>query len=212
MKNMITWDRPCRLLHYHGGEHYTRTIKRRTLADWKRLVKATPKGIKIIRLDVHESEFEAFAEAADGFRLGRAWNLHRDALRREAGFGRCLLYTVDAIRTKTPTARDYYDVEELVKIAEVTSYDHEWLWPDADKKRRDTAARKAAVSEGKHKQKTPNANGQTVDVCKDRYIELRNGKTYKTKNAAATKCAREYGFTPAQVAAAATRGKWYAEP
>jgi hypothetical protein len=62
--------------------------------------------------------------------------------------------------------------------------------------------------DGKHKPKSTNQQGQTVDVCKDEYIRQRQAKSLNTHNAAAGAVARKHGFTTAQVKRAAERGKW----
>lgn len=208
MKNMITWfdADACQPLHADG---LTMQAKRRTKAAFTKAIKA---AVLPVMFDAHDDESEAFLEAVKAARLGYSVHRHIDALRRQAGFWRCVVYDATCKPPKEKKAKMlyYFTLDEVIKTAANTFMDYEILAPDAFTKRRQTEGRvKSVKADGKHRPKSKNAKGQTVDVCKDDYIQQRQAKSLNTHNAAAGVVARKHGFTVGQVKRAAERGKWF---
>jgi hypothetical protein len=126
MKTIIQWETPCRLLHADG---YRCQIERRTFAQFKKIIGATRDWPLL--LDVHSEEADDVNRAIDGFRLGRTFHKHLDALRRRAGWARCATWPASYALPDDRTARAafVYSPTELAEVASSTACDHEFLEP-----------------------------------------------------------------------------------
>jgi hypothetical protein len=145
MKTIIQWETPCRLLHADG---YRCQIERRTFAQFKKIIGATRDWPLL--LDVHSEEADDVNRAIDGFRLGRTFHKHLDALRRRAGWARCAIWPASYALPDDRTARAafMYSPAELAEGASSTAYDHEFLEPDAGRGRAQVSRCKANAPKG----------------------------------------------------------------
>jgi hypothetical protein len=133
MKTIIQWETPCRLLHADG---YRCQIERRTFAQFKKIIVATRDWPLL--LDVHSEEADDVNRAAEGFRLGRTFHKHLDALRRRAGWARCAIWPASYALPDDRTARAafVYAPIELAEVASRTAYDYEFLTEEIERRAR----------------------------------------------------------------------------